>query len=95
MQLVILKKKTNAQRILTPTCSLILMMIVLLNFAQKKQLKHWNESSKTRKQKTVYIKSKIFINVIVKHDMKEPGILRKFSNKILSNGLETPTDHFE
>ena len=35
------KKKTNALRILTATYSLILMLInVLLNFTQKKQMKH-------------------------------------------------------
>ena len=34
------KKETNALRTLIPTYSLILMLIVLLNFTQKKQMKH-------------------------------------------------------
>ena len=48
----------NAPRMLTTTCSLILMLIVLWNITQQKQMKHWHLRSKSRKQKRSIYKIK-------------------------------------
>ena len=62
--------------------------------------KETNETLKLKLKKKgnrkEYIQNKKkLIDVITIHDMKEPGILRQFSNKILSNGLEAPAVHFK